>query len=71
MLDRQQQVQRVGRRGLEVEAGVEGAGFRVQSVHQDRTYADQVGCGHAAGDRVAQQMAAQALALFLAVNRQP
>ncbi|RFZ18989.1 hypothetical protein VIMS_01306 [Mycobacterium marinum] len=58
VLHQQQQLQGVGRRGLELEVTVERAGFVVQGVHRHRPHTEQVGRLHAAGDRITQQVLA-------------
>jgi len=53
---------------FEVVVQVEVACAFVQRVDQQGPYSDDVGRFHGAGDRVTQQVATQAAALFFAVN---
>ena len=64
----QHQVQRIGRRRVELEVGVERAGLIVRRVHKNRSHPDRVRGLHTAPDRITQHKAAQATALFAVTN---
>ncbi len=61
-------MKRVGRGGLEPEVQVELPGLVVQGMDEQRPHTDDLRRGDGAGDRVPEQMGAQAPALFLGVD---
>src|SRR5215470_5170782 len=67
----QHQMQWVGGGGLEIVMKVEVAGAFVEGMYQQCSNADDLGCLHGPGNRIAQQVRAETVTLFLAVHGQP
>ena len=70
-LHRQEEMQRIARRRLEPEVGIERTRPVIECMHKNRAHPDCVGNLNTSSDRVPQQLRPQAVALLVAVDRQP